>query len=230
MSWGLRTTARPPQGLAVVRQGRLWGPSLRSALGLLLGVLVRLWVKTLRIRVVGADSGAPEASRIFAFWHGQQMLLVGAPRTRRTAILVSWSRDGDLQSGVMRALGLLPVRGSASRGAAEGLRRVVALVHGGRDAAFAVDGSRGPLHQAKLGAARAASLGKGLLIPLGAAAARATVLRNTWDRFEIPRPFSRVVVVLGAPLPESVSSEELGAAIQIACTRAAQILEGRQFP
>ena len=70
----------------------------------------------------------------------------------------------------------------------------------GADAAFAVDGPRGPRERAKPGAARTAELGGAALLPVSSAACRSIVLKRTWDRFELPLPFSRVVVVVGAPL------------------------------
>jgi len=176
--------------------------SFRTLIGFALAIVVRLWLVTLRVRVLvhPALDLAGDRPIVLGFWHGQQLLLLGARRRRLTATLVSLSRDGELQSGVMRGLGFLVERGSSSRGGARGLRSIVRRVCQGADAAFAVDGPRGPRARAKPGAALAAAAAGARLVPTAAFASRALVLERTWDCFEIPLPFARVVVVLGAPL------------------------------
>ena len=175
---------------------------MRKTLGFLLGLLVRLWVATLRVRVVvdpalRLDDAGPI---VLGFLHGQQFLVLGARRRRRTVTLISLSRDGELQTGVMRALGIGCARGSSSRAGARGLLGIVRALTTGADAAFAVDGPRGPLGRAKPGAATAAELSSARLVPLAAAGSRVIVLRRTWDRFEIPLPFSRVAISIGGML------------------------------
>jgi lysophospholipid acyltransferase (LPLAT)-like uncharacterized protein len=176
---------------------------LRTALGFVLGLIVRSWLATLNVAVHVADERALAAPEplVLAFWHGQQMALCRWPRRKQTLVMVSWSRDGDLQAGVMRALGLAVVRGSSSRGGGAALRRVIrALGESACDAAFAVDGPRGPRGRAKSGAAEAARLARARLVPMAVAVERARVVRRAWDRFEVPLPFSRIQIVLGAPL------------------------------
>lgn len=200
---------------------------MRRLLGFVIGLFVRLWLLTLRVCVEvdpAFDLDLP-APAVLAFWHGQQHLLLAWKRRRRTLVMVSWSRDGELQSGAMRALGLRVVRGSSSRGGMRGLRELVRRLDGSHDAAFAVDGPRGPLHEVKPGARAAARLAGARLVPLAAAASRARVLRRTWDRFEVPLPFSRVAVVLGAPLDAAVCDERaLALAIDAARERAESML------
>jgi len=166
-------------------------------------MLVRIWAITWRVRIVlGPGAVVLDAARpvVFAFFHGQQMALLRA-RRRAVAALVSWSQDGELQTGAMTALGLRVVRGSSSRGGAAGLRALVRLLRrGSDDVAFAVDGPRGPCGRSKRGAAVAASRSGAPLVPLASAAPHRVVLGTSWDRFEIPLPFARVVVVAGTPV------------------------------
>lgn len=193
---------------------RVWVGSIGS----LLASLVRLWSWTWRLTVVGAELPA-DLPRVFAFWHGQQMALTRVERSRPTAVMVSWSRDGALQSGVMKALGLRVVRGSATKGGSAALRALIRLARRGHDLAFAVDGPKGPLHAAKPGAARAAAIAGGSLLPVASAALPVLTLRRAWDQFEIPLPFAKVVVVFGTPLGADAACGEpsaLAAAIQVA--------------
>lgn len=192
----------------------------RGLLGAVIGTIVGLWVATLRVKVEWNRNGIGARRRVLAFRHGEQMALLGAER-RDTAVLVSHSADGEIQAGVMRRLGFSVVRGSSSRGGASGLRKIMSELSAGRDAAFAVDGPRGPAKIAKPGALLAAKATGAALLPVASAARRVWVLDAAWDKFEVPWPFSRVAVVVGEPLPEALADEErLSAAIARARRRA----------
>jgi lysophospholipid acyltransferase (LPLAT)-like uncharacterized protein len=199
---------------------------VRTVLGIVLGALVGVWVRTLRVSVeVHPGSLAVAERRVLAFFHGQQMALLGARRFGRTAVLVSRSADGEIQTGVMTWLGLSVVRGSSSRGGAAGLRAIVRKLASGEDAAFAVDGPRGPVGIPKTGALVAARAARAALLPVASACRAGWVLGRAWDRFEIPLPFSRVAVVVGAPVPgPHADAETLGAAIHAARERALALL------
>jgi lysophospholipid acyltransferase (LPLAT)-like uncharacterized protein len=203
---------------------------MRELIGHLLGWLVRAWAFTWRTElVIAAETPwASEVPLVFAFWHGQQMGLMGVRRRRPIAALVSWSRDGEWQTGVMRSLGISVLRGSSSRGGSVGLRRIVRAIRRGHDAAFAVDGPRGPLGRPKPGAAEAALLGGALLVPVAGAASRRCVLAKSWDRFELPLPFARVAVVVGRPLDEAEAARHAGA-LGRAIDRARQVALDRVF-
>jgi hypothetical protein len=199
--------------------------ALRRALGVLLGALVRVWLSTLRFSLVVdpalAGSASADLPWILALWHGQQMLLLRWPRRRRTIVLVSLSRDGDLLAGALPVLGCGVERGSTSRGGAGGLRSIVRRLRSGCDAAFAVDGPKGPRRSVRaLGASAAARLAGGVVVPLAAACSASWVLSRTWDRFELPRPFSRVAVALGAPLDLETASSPSGLAEAVESARA----------
>lgn len=175
----------------------------------MLGIVARLWIATLRVRVVESPALASLRERrwVLAFFHGTQFALHALARRRATAVMVSRSKDGEIQAAALGLLGFTIVRGSSSRGAAGALAAMVRHVERGGDAVFAVDGPRGPYGVAKPGAAAVAQRGDAVLIPAGCAAARAWVLTRAWDRFALPVPFSRVVIVLGAPVsaPEALS-------------------------
>jgi hypothetical protein len=174
-----------------------------AVLGVLLGLVARLWLATLRVRVVVhpdlvACAGEPW---VLSFFHGTQWPLLAWRRRGATVVLVSLSRDGAMQAKALALQGLTVVRGSSSRGGARGLAAVVRAMKKRRaDAAFAVDGPRGPLGVAKPGAVLAAKKAGAWLVPMGSAAAHAVVLSRAWDRFVLAWPFSRVSVVLGAPI------------------------------
>ena len=175
-------------------------------LGVLLGLVARLWLRTLRVRVVESEALAAVAGRpwVLSFWHGTQWPLLAWRRRRPTVVLVSLSRDGALQAAALALQGLSVVRGSSSRQGARGLAALVrAMRRQGADAAFAVDGPRGPRGVVKGGALVAARASGGVLVPMTGIVRRGAVLERAWDRFALAWPFTRVDVVLGAPIEPS---------------------------
>jgi lysophospholipid acyltransferase (LPLAT)-like uncharacterized protein len=180
---------------------------VRGIAGALVGFVVRLWLATLRVRVVLDPALEAFADRpwILSFFHGTQFPLLAYPRRRRTVVMVSLSSDGALQTRALGVHGFDVVRGSSSRGGARGLAALVRRMRCvGGDAAFAVDGPRGPCGVVKGGAVAAARATGAVLVPMGAWVSRAHVFRRAWDRFILPLPFARVNVLLGAPVdPEN---------------------------
>lgn len=200
---------------------------MRRALGFLIGWIARVWLMSLRTRVVASpalDASSP-SGWVLVFWHGSQFPLYAWRRRRPTVALVSLSSDGDILDGAMGVLGLDVARGSSSRGGARGLRMLVGALRGGRDVAIAVDGPRGPAKRARPGASAAARSGRALIVPMAAACVSSWRLRS-WDGFELPVPFSRVVITLGDPLVASDRPDpgRVAAAIDVAEHRARQAL------
>jgi lysophospholipid acyltransferase (LPLAT)-like uncharacterized protein len=180
---------------------------VHSLIGLLLGAVAWVWLATLRVRVVahpGLDAVA-ERPWVLAFWHGTQWPLLAWRRRRRTVVLVSLSRDGSMQARALALQGLRVVRGSSSRGGVRGLAAVVRAMRNGADAAFAVDGPRGPRGVVKGGAVVAARAARAVLVPMAGSVRSGIVLDRAWDRFAIAWPFSRVDVTLGDPVDPATS-------------------------
>jgi len=170
--------------------------------------LVRLLGPTLRVRSEGVDALAPawRAARplIYCVWHGRILMvpwlnarLRRSHGTRPVSVLASRSRDGGLVADYASRFGLGVIRGSSSRGGAGALRALVAEVRAGRDVALAPDGPRGPRRQLGAGVVTLAAITGAPVVPLGFAARPAWRLQ-TWDEFQIPVPFARAALVVGA--------------------------------
>jgi lysophospholipid acyltransferase (LPLAT)-like uncharacterized protein len=175
----------------------------RALLGWCLGLIARLWLATLRVRVVldPALERVRDRPWVLAFWHGTQWPLLAWRRRGPTVVLVSLSRDGAMQARALSLQGLCVVRGSSSRGGARGLAALVrTMKRDGTDAAFAVDGPRGPRGEVKAGVVAAARATGAVLVPLTGRVHRGMVFRRAWDRFSLAWPFTCVDVVLGAPI------------------------------
>jgi hypothetical protein len=184
----------------------------RELVGLVAGAVARVWLATLRVRVITHPGLEQVRDRpwVLAFWHGTQWPLLAWQRRRRTVVLVSLSRDGSMQARALAVQGFEVVRGSSSRGGARGLAALVRAMRRGADAAFAVDGPRGPRGIVKGGAVVAARAAGAVLVPMAGAVRRGVVLRRAWDRFAIAWPFTRVDVALGDPIDPAIAVDPRG--------------------
>lgn len=153
------------------------------------------------------DTGQPA---LLAIWHGRLLYFIPFYRHKTGTVLVSPSRDGELISQVLARFGIHATRGSSSRGGREGLRQLVERVRQGCYGAFTPDGPRGPRYHVKAGLVSAAKKTGAPVLPVVYNAKWKRVLRS-WDRFIIPLPFSRIVVVYGKPIyvPATASSSTL---------------------
>jgi len=185
---------------------------LRATIGLLLGLLVRVWTLTLSARIVWPSSLEKSEARpwVFCFWHGTQLALLCVTRRRGAVAMVSLSRDGAIQRRSLGVQGVRAVRGSSSKGGASGVRSLVRAMNTlSLDALFAADGPRGPYGKAKMGPIVAARLTHARLVPIGSAMASGHVFERAWDRFSLPWPFTRVAVVIGDPIePDALHVQE----------------------
>jgi lysophospholipid acyltransferase (LPLAT)-like uncharacterized protein len=177
-------------------------------------IVLSLWSRTLRIQFVNKAIPDRLASGgkniIFAFWHGRQFMLFHTHRNSGKVIPASESRDGEIQAGILKRFGFDVVRGSSKR---KGDRALLGLVSGlrkGKDLAIGVDGPRGPLHEAKQGVVYLAGKLDKQIVPVTASAKSYWILEKTWDKYLIPKPFTKGIVLYGEPIiVNGIAEEEL---------------------
>jgi lysophospholipid acyltransferase (LPLAT)-like uncharacterized protein len=131
---------------------------------------------------------------IYASWH--QRFFPGITlfaRRKPISIMISRSRDGELISRIAKTLGWYPVRGSSSKGGRQALRKIKKLIQEGYKVGHIVDGPRGPIGVVKPGLLLIAQATGMPIIPIIVSAEKKWVF-NSWDRFMIPKPFSRVII------------------------------------
>ncbi len=188
----------------------------------LASLIIRCLGVTLRYEDV-VDTGAAAGydlpvPAIYALWHRSLLACAWQFRNRNIAILISESFDGELIARTVARLGFVPVRGSSSRGGAPGLRNMERSYRAGLVCAFTADGPRGPAMVAKAGVAQLAALVGAEVGVFYVLPERAWVVRS-WDRFLIPKPFSRVVVTW----PKRVAGDV--ASVQAALDRSVEMAE-----
>lgn len=177
------------------------------AAGLVFYLLIRAIGSTARFRVEGwehweeANRGGPP---VMAFWHEQIFLTTYFFRRRRIVVMTSRSFDGEYIARFIQRFGYGAARGSSTRGGVGALVEMARLVRRGCPAGFTVDGPRGPRRVAKTGALLLAKKTGRPVLPFAVEAERCWRL-GSWDRLQIPRPFTRAVVRLAPPI--SVGSE-----------------------
>lgn len=188
---------------------------------LLIAFYIRLVNATTRWHVEGQEHLdhilARDGGAIFAIWHGRLLLMPGWDALgRRRVAMVSASRDGDLTAAVCAHFGIDAVRGSSYHhgkrrnkgalrayvGARQALLRKKALL------GISPDGPRGPLMRAEPGAAQLSIETGAPVLPVSYSVGWGKLL-GSWDRFLLPFPFGRGVLIWGAPLfpPEKGDAE-----------------------
>ncbi|MBI9082929.1 MAG: lysophospholipid acyltransferase family protein [Desulfobacterales bacterium] len=157
---------------------------------------------------------AAGGSVVLCAWHQQFFSGIRHFRNYRTfnpCIMISQSRDGDIIAGVARRCGWHPVRGSSSKGGKAALTEVIGQLQQMKLAAHIVDGPQGPMGTVKAGTIRLAQATNASLVPFSVTAKNAWHFKS-WDRFFVPKPFSRVVLRFGEmiavdPTPNAAAFE-----------------------
>lgn len=177
---------------------KLRNPRLIRVVAAFAAVVVRLWMATVRVRVVNTDddehpADADHARYIYALWH--ESLLIGVTFRARVRVLISKHADGELIARICQWLGIGVVRGSTNRG---GVGAMVELWDCSRNAhlVFTPDGPRGPRRKVQPGMIMLASRSGLPVVPVGVGFRRAWRAKS-WDRSAVPKPFSTCVCVAG---------------------------------
>ncbi|HEY4716222.1 MAG TPA: lysophospholipid acyltransferase family protein [bacterium] len=179
-------------------------------LGFLLAIFVFLLSKTLRIKVYNRELvdevKASGEKIVYAFWHQELFVFIDYQRTfdcyknNPVTVLLSPSRDGDIIDVVLKKNRYSVVRGSARRGGLKSLVKMIRSMKDGSDTAFAVDGPVGPSRIVKPGVVFLAEKAGAVIFPVGSWARHNLKFYNAWDKFMLPLPFSRAVIVFGKPI------------------------------
>ncbi len=177
--------------------------------------LIRCICPTMQFEVLGwqnaqrvYDTGQPI---IYAFWHRTLVAALWWWRHRGIVVMNSTNFDGQWTRILVERYGYGTAQGSSTRGGLRGLIDMGRRLNEGRDAAFTIDGPRGPKFVAKPGPVMLARRTGFPVVVLHVCYDRAFVLRKTWDQLEIPQPFSRCIIAIHPPIvvPKDLSEDAL---------------------
>ena len=167
-------------------------------------LIIYLLGKTYRKEVVGGESEqsliSKEINPIYALWHGRLLYLPFLYRWQeRLYSLVSPSTDGEIIARTLRMFGVRAIRGSSYKSGSKAFRELIRIVRDKGLVFITVDGSRGPVFKVQKGILHLAKISGKPILPVTYGAEKAHVFKS-WDRFIIPYPFTRVVVIYGEPV------------------------------
>jgi lysophospholipid acyltransferase (LPLAT)-like uncharacterized protein len=179
----------------------------------LLGVLVFLAITvyrwTLRMSIVGEEHRqairAKGKKPLHAIWHQRMVGGILAHRGEGYVTMASKSEDGEIIATFLKYWGFPAARGSSSRDGDVASSEFLDALKEAPGGALTPDGPRGPARRCKRGILVLAEQGNALVLPSSSSSTRPKFL-NSWDRFLVPLPFSRCVVVF-APAVERVAGE-----------------------
>lgn len=187
---------------------------LKRALGGEAARLMLCWAAAQYIRLLRLTGrwemqGEAAAETLFAggkpfvacFWHGRMLMMpYGWRRADRIHMLISRHRDGQMISRVVGYFGIKTIAGSTGKGGAGALKSLLKVIDEGGYVCFTPDGPRGPRMRAAMGVVQAAKLSGAPMLPISYSARGGRNL-GSWDRFLLPRPFTRGVFLWGTPIP-----------------------------
>lgn len=210
--------------------------SLNGLVGWVLAIFVVMWRLTCRYRV--ENDPRPELRQegkpyIYAILHAHQIAAVFVNDDAQIAAMVSRSTDGDLLVPSLRLRRVRAVRGSTRKGNKDkggraALEKLAELLNQRVPALLAVDGPRGPRNHVHKGVAELAQRTGATVVPTVILPSRRFILKKTWDRLQIPQPFSTVRLVFAAPItPDPQQETEV---LRLRVTQALSQLEREQDP
>jgi lysophospholipid acyltransferase (LPLAT)-like uncharacterized protein len=166
-------------------------------------VLINVISRTIRWQVEGWENWEA-ATRdgqipIYTFWHNRVFLATYFWRKRRIVVMTSQSFDGEYIARFIQRFGYGAARGSSTRGAVGAIIEMTRLMRAGCPTAFTIDGPKGPRYLAKMGAVLLAKKTGHPILPF-TISARHWEVTKSWDRFQVPLPFTRARVDIASPI------------------------------
>jgi lysophospholipid acyltransferase (LPLAT)-like uncharacterized protein len=195
---------------------KIRNPTIIKWIGFLGAMLIRFWVGTLAVRYrslgknMFPDRGVDE-NGLYAFWHENILVPCGVFARRDVLVLISQHADGEMIAQACNWLGFGTIRGSSRRGGMKAMREMLRASRGAHIAVMP-DGPRGPRRKIEPGLIYVAARTGMPIILIGVGHDRPWRL-PTWDRFCLPRPFSRAVVLASEPvrIPRDVTKGDIEA-------------------
>lgn len=166
-------------------------------------ILINLIGRTTRFDVEGRENWesamANGQSPIYTFWHNRVFLGTYFFRNRNIVVMTSRSFDGEYIARFIQRFGYGAARGSSTRGGTGALIDMIRVMRAGRATGFTIDGPKGPRYVAKMGAVLLAKKTGCPILPFTVNAKNYWEV-NSWDRFQVPKPFTNARVIIAPPI------------------------------
>jgi len=155
-------------------------------------------------------------SLIFTCWHCEIFSATWFWRKRGIVVMASRNFDGEYITRIIETHGYQGARGSSSRGGPRALVEMIRALRRGREIGVTVDGPRGPRHTAKPGVVLLSKATGAPILCFHVAPRRAWIFRKSWDKTEIPQPFSHTAIFIAPPLvvPPDADGQEQAQKLQ----------------
>ena len=175
-------------------------------------LLIRSIGRTIRFEIEGWENfeAITNAGKlpIYAFWHDRIFASTYFFRNRGIAVITSQSKDGEYIARFIQRLGYGAIRGSSTRGGVGALVDMIKVMRSGTAAAFTLDGPKGPRYVAKPGAVLLAKKTGNPIMPF-VVECRSFRTVGSWDRMQIPRPFTRAKLLIAEPIYVSPTADDI---------------------
>jgi lysophospholipid acyltransferase (LPLAT)-like uncharacterized protein len=180
-------------------------------LGYAFYIFTNLIGKTVRFEVEGwenlekieQDGNIPT----LAFWHNRIFLATYYFRFRGIIVMSSQSFDSEYVARFIQRFGFGIVKGSSTRGGVGGLIEMIRLMKRGFPMGFSVDGPKGPIYKAKTGVILLAKKTGNPILPFSVEAGSYWTIKS-WDKLQIPKPFTRAKILIAQPIRVSENADE----------------------
>jgi lysophospholipid acyltransferase (LPLAT)-like uncharacterized protein len=175
-------------------------------------ILIKLIGRTVKFEIAGWENWEA-ASRdgkipIYTFWHNRVFLSTYFWQRRAIVVMTSRSFDGEYIARFIQRFGYGAARGSSTRGATGAIVEMIRLMRAGCPTAFTIDGPKGPRYVAKMGAVLLAKKTGNPILPFTIGANRFWEAKKSWDRSQVPKPFSRAQVLIAPPIFVPADADE----------------------
>ena len=205
-----KTNAQPPL--------RWYDHLLLKLIPPVVALVIKLLMLSCRVILVEGEERAARAvaraggGAVYATWHQRMSYHFHYFGSRHLTMMISQSRDGEYAARIAAWLGFKNVRGSSTRGGSKALKELIEKIGEGEIGGMLADGPLGPPRAAKMGSVVMARDAGVPLIPVLWGADRCWIV-NSWDRYLVPKPFSRIAIYYAEPISIPLSAE--GEALEV---------------
>jgi lysophospholipid acyltransferase (LPLAT)-like uncharacterized protein len=177
-----------------------WRRIRPAVLSNLIFCVIIVVVKTLRVKIIHRERlDESGEGKIACMWHGRTIIPAFGRFWKNFWVIISLSRDGEMQARIYKKIGFSIIRGSTGRGGARAAVESVRVLKDNGLMAITPDGPKGPSGTVQDGVVFLARKSGAGLYPLGISC-KHRLLVPSWDKYLVPMPFSKAIIIIGEPI------------------------------